>query len=87
MLLLQQPHAIVTGLAIQIFSLTVSDHSAVFGAECSPGQAATSANECNIDITDGTRYFVCLSGVAAGGCRTQSQGTFGSACTRSCVIY
>ncbi|KAL3156222.1 hypothetical protein ABBQ32_012502 [Trebouxia sp. C0010 RCD-2024] len=54
--------------------------------ECSPGQKATSAAECNIDVTDGTNYFICLAGMSAGGCRAQAQGAFGSDCTRSFVI-
>ena len=61
-------------------------YSIALSAECSEGQKTTSAAECNINVNDGTRYFICLSGVAAGGCRSQAQGTFGSACSRSCVI-
>ncbi|KAL3152736.1 hypothetical protein ABBQ38_012327 [Trebouxia sp. C0009 RCD-2024] len=54
--------------------------------ECSSGERATAAAECDINVTDGTNYFICLSGMSAGGCRAQAQGTFGSDCTRSCVI-
>ena len=56
------------------------------GAECSDAQKYASATACDININDGTRYFICLSGDAAGGCRSQELGTFSSDCTSSCVI-
>lgn len=56
------------------------------GAECSDAQTQASAVACDININDGTNYFICLSGDAAGGCRSQELGTFSSDCTSSCVI-
>ena len=56
------------------------------GAECSPAQTQTSAAACDINISDGTRYYICLAGDAAGGCRSQELGTFSSDCTASCII-
>ena len=57
-----------------------------YGAECSEAQKQASAAACNINLDDGTNYFICLAGDAAGGCRTQELGTFSSDCTASCVI-
>ena len=44
------------------------------------------AAACNINTSDGTQHFVCLTGVAAGKCRSQSQGAFGNDCALSCLI-
>lgn len=49
-------------------------------------QKATAANECGIDTSGATNYFICLTGKEAGGCRSQSQGEFGGDCSSSCVI-
>lgn len=38
------------------------------GAACSSAQTTASAEACNINISDGTRYYICLAGTAAGGC-------------------
>ncbi|KAL0027380.1 hypothetical protein WJX79_006480 [Trebouxia sp. C0005] len=57
--------------------------------ECSDAQKQASVTACGLDpsySSDGLHYFICLSGDAAGGCRSQEEGTFSSDCTSSCVI-
>ncbi|KAL0052125.1 hypothetical protein WJX82_008316 [Trebouxia sp. C0006] len=65
---------------------SATSHSRRLLTECSDAQTQASAVACDININDGTNYFICLSGDAAGGCRSQELGTFSSDCTSSCVI-